>query len=224
MKTEWTNFYEELANRLGEFTGADLFEKIYSLAGHEDFLGYMHFDNVELWQKRERKLDPFTVMGIFNRGQTDAHRQHIGDILGALFGIKAKAPACYHGIPHLDPRKSIYDGDGEMWALFKASLGGPEGSTFAEAYDAAKNVKGNGLGTLSIGLFWIRPYKFMALDRISSPYIEEICKLPSPAEKCSGDEYIAFMKKLAAVLKGKGLTYPEIAFAAWQEDHQGKTC
>lgn len=224
MKAEWTVFYEELANRLGELTGSGLFEKIHSLSGHEDFLGYMHFDNVELWQKRGHKLDPFTVIGIFNRGQTDAHRQHIGGILAELFGVKAKAPACYHGIPHLDPRKSIYDGDSEMWALFKASLSGPDEGSFADAYDAARSVKGNGLGTLSIGLFWIRPYKFMALDRISSPYIQEICKLASPEEKCSGAEYAAFMEKLAVALQGKGLTYPEVAFGAWQEDHQGKTC
>lgn len=224
MKAEWAVFYEELADRLGEFTGSGLFEKIHSLAGHEDFLGYMHFDNAELWQKRGHKLDPFTVMGIFNRGQTDAHRQHIGEIIAELFSIKAKAPVCYHGIPHLDPRKSIFDGDDEMWALFKASLTGPEGSAFAAAYDGAKNVKGNGLGTLSIGLFWIRPYKFMALDRISSPYIQEICHLTSPEEKCSGAEYAAFMAKLAATLRAKGLTYPEVAFGAWQEVHQGKTC
>lgn len=224
MRAEWTNFYEELANKLKTWSPGQLYQTILSLAKRETFLGYMHFENEELWQERGHKLDPFTVIGIFNRGQTDEHRHHIATILAKIFNLDQKPPTCYHGIPHLDPRKSIYDGDSEMWALFNASLAGPQESGFSAAYTTAKNVKGNGLGTLSIGLFWIRPYQFMALDRISSPYIEQICGIASPEEKCSGQEYADFMAELAKALKPKDLTYPEVAFAAWQEDHDGQTC
>lgn len=224
MRAKWADFYEGFADCLAGYSPQRLYEIINELANHEPFLGYMHFENEELWQKRGHNLDPFTVMGIFNRGQTDGHRHHIATILAQLFKLKLEPPTCYHGIPHLDPRKSIYDGDREMWALFKASLAGPAEAAFAKAYSNAKDIKGNGLGTLSIGLFWIRPDKFMALDRISSPYIYQICQLVAPEEKCSGEEYAAFMAKLAAALKPKQLTYPEVAFAAWQEDHDGETC
>lgn len=230
-RAEWADFYEGMADILKGYSPEDLYQKVLdlherkALAGHgEDFLGYMHFGDSRLWQERGHKLDPFTVIGIFNRGQTDAHRERIGNVLAKTFGLKMAAPACYHGIPHLDPRKSIYDGDSQMWALFNASLSGPQAVGFAAAYDAAKDIKGNGLGTLSIGLFWIRPYKFMALDRISDPYISAICQLAAPAEKCSGAEYAGFMEKLASALAAKKLTYPEIAYSAWREAHPGESC
>lgn len=224
MRADWADFYEGMADRLNEYTPSQLYDSILSLGNREPFLSYMHFEDADLWHKRGHNLDPFTVMGIFNRGQTDEHRQEIAKVLADLFKLDEEPPACYHGVPHLDPRKSVYDGDAQMWALFHASLNGPDEGSFAAAWDAAKDVRGNGLGTLSIGLFWIRPYKFMALDRISSPYIHEICHLTSPEEKCSGREYVNFMGRLSTCLRAKGLNYPEVAFAAWQEEHPDETC
>lgn len=57
-----------------------------------------------------------------------------------------------------------------MWRLFAATL--EPSKDFAAAYDAAKNIRGNALGTLTIGLFWMRPERFMPVDSGSGPYIK----------------------------------------------------
>lgn len=224
MRTDWIDFYAALADSLKKYSPEGLFETICSLAAGRPFLGYMHFEDDELWQKRGRKLDPFSVMAIFNRGQTDGHRREIAEILAGVFGVALQAPDCYHGIPYLDPRNSIYGGDAEMWALFSSCLDGPDNAAFADAYTAAKDERGNALGTLSIGLFWMRPLLFMPVDRVSAPYIYEIGGIKTPAEKCSGQEYAAFLRKLSSILAPKRLTYPEIAYAAWLRAHPGLSC
>lgn len=223
MRAEWADFYEGMADRLGQLNGMQLYKQMRSIASKEAYLGYMHFDNDELWQKRGRKLDPFTIMGAFNRGQTDAHRYEIAKSLAFYFNLDLQPPQCFHGIPYIDPRHSVFEGDSEMWTLYKNCLNGPMAEGFAAAFDAASQQPGNALGNLSIALFWIRPYKFMAIDRISRPYISDVCNLQAPGDKCSGAEYADFLDKLSAALKAKALTYPELTFAAWQEAHHGES-
>ncbi len=82
-----------------------------------------------------------------------------------------------------------------------------------------KTSGGNALGTLTIGLFWMRPKRFMPVDSISGPYIEAHYGLAMPDEKCGGAEYQEYMKKLDAHLP-KDMDYPALAHAAWQEKNQ----
>lgn len=224
MRPDWADFYEGLAKAIGKHTGPELYRKIRELSSGNPWLSYMHFENVELWQERGHSLDPFSVMGIFNRGQTDAHREEIAAALARTFGVDLVPPSCYHGIPYLDPRKSIYDGDQEMWNLYNSAGEGPQSAQFQQAWDKAIAVHGNGLGTLSIGLFWIRPDLYMAVDRVSSPCILEITGIKSPSEKCTGAEYGTFLKDISEKLRGRSLNYAETAFVAWQETHGGATC
>lgn len=133
-----------------------------------------------------------------------------------MLGVDLEQPRVFHGIPYLDPRHSIYDGNAEMWDLFEAALN--DSDKFADAWNKAKDVKGNALGTLSIGLFWIRPERFMPVDAISAPCIEEHYGLKEPPQKCPGEEYIAYMRDLSAHAAGNG-GYPAIAYAAWKEKH-----
>lgn len=224
MRPDWTEFYVAMADRLGSYAPAQLYELIKGIAAKEDFLGYMHFDDAELWRGRGHNLDPFSVMAIFNRGQTDARRARIAAILAKALQVDLAPPQCFHGIPFMHPRHSIFDGDSQMWALYKSCLDGPDGADFAAAYDGAKDIKGNALGDLSIGLFWMRPDAFMAVDRISSPYLYDMCQMRAPKDKCSGAEYAEFLRTLRACLDRKGLSYPEVAYAAWQAAHVGEAC
>lgn len=223
MKPDWVSFYKALADAIAALSPSALYEKTKALAATNEALHYFHFDNESLWEKRGHKLDPFTVMGIFNRGQTDPHRHELAVFLAASFKARENPPTCFHGIPHLDPRNSIYHDADAMTALYKACQNGP-GENFARAWDAAIAVHGNGLGTLSTGLFWVRPDSFMAVDRISDPFIEQHFAIASPPKKCSGNIYCDYLVELRTASQKAGLTYPEIACAAWQATHQGRVC
>lgn len=224
MNKTWTEFYTALASALAKYTGPELFNLVQNLAAGHNFLDYMHFSDVPLWRERGNSLDPFSVIAIFNRGQTDAHRAEIAAIIAEMLGIELAPPDCYHGIPHLDPRKSIYDGDSEMWALFNTAMHDPYGQDFAVAYTHASSVRGNGLGTLSIGLFWIRPDLCMAIDKISAPWIQEHLGIEAPPEKCDGAAYQDYIRALMPAAKKAGLSFPEITCKAWSAMHPGKGC
>lgn len=215
MTFAWIAFYEQIADSLASFKNkrGELFGKVRAVAQGQPLMHYLHFEKQAEWQARNNEIDPFTVMGIFNRGVTAEHRTALAECIATMLDVKLAPPQSYHGIPYLDPRKSIYEGNNEMWNLFAAALN--PANDFNSAYDAAKEVRGNALGTLTIGLFWMRPKRFMPIDSISGPYIEAHYGLAMPAEKCSGAEYLEYMQKLNEHLP-KGMDYPALAHAAWQ--------
>lgn len=219
MPRPWTRFYEAMATAMSHLSCSELFERVQSMAANNHALHYLHFEKEDQW--RQGEIDPFTTFGIFNRGQTDAHRADLAGQLAKLLGVSLTPPQCFHGIPHLDPRRSIYDGQREIAALFVAALpGDAQSPAFTNAWDAAIAVHGNALATLSMGLFWMRPYAYMALDKLSEPYIAEKYGLEALPEKCSGREYAERMLKLGAV----GSDFPDIAFGSWEMKHPGKSC
>lgn len=219
MPRQWPQFFEALANAMSNLDCAEIYARVRKLADANAALHYFHFDIESRWRKKE--IDPFTVMGIFNRGQTDAHRAQIGAAVATMLGVDIEPPLCFHGVPHLDPRKSIFDGPAEMLALFRAALPGkPDDPAFIAAWDAAIAVKGNALPTLSMGLFWIRPCAFMAIDKMSQPYIEAQYGAGQLPEKCAGQQYAEYLEKL----RQHGKDFPDLAFDAWLEKHPDKVC
>lgn len=224
----WTGFYESFADQLFLWNDRrkELFQTMRDFASTHELLHYLHFENREMWAERNNDIDPFTVMGVFNRGISAEHRHDLGLELAALIGLKnQEPPKDFHGIPHLDPRKSMYEGDREMWSLMAAALAGNRqeapSKEFAQAWDKAIHVSGNALATLSMGLFWARPRRFMAVDKLSAPFIEAEYGLAEPAAKCSGQEYLDYLEALRAALdkKGDGESFQSVAFNAWREKH-----
>lgn len=218
----WIPFYEQMAGAIHGYNNnrRGLFNKIKGLAANNPLMGYLHFEKREMWSARGDEIDPFTVMGIYNRGVTDAHRKQLGLDLARTLGVDLEPPSVFHGIAHLDPRRSIYEGNAELWSLFDVSIkvNGWENG-FSIAFDKAIQIHGNGLPSLSIGLFWMRPTRFMPLDGISLPYIASRYGLPAPDEKCSGDEYLQYMRKLESAMGET--SFPAIAHAAWAAKHGG---
>lgn len=217
----WMPFYGAIAKALGEYATERprLFQKVKKLAASTPLMSYLHFENGPLWADRDNEIDPFTVMGIFNRATTVEHRAKLARLVAAMLDVALEPPREYHGIAHLDPRKSIYNGNAQMWELFLAAPG--RDGAFKAAYTRAKNISGNALGTLSIALFWVNPPLYMPVDKISAPFIEKRFGLPAPAEKCDGDAYVSWLDALDERLGSQksGTSYAEIALDAWKSVH-----
>lgn len=218
---EWVSFYEACADALLNFRDKRhaLYEKTEKLASQTELAAYLHFERREMWEERDFEIDPFTVMGIFNRGVTAEHREKLATFVAQMLGVSLAPPRQFHGIAHLDPRKSIFDGNSQLWNLFEAALSPSPGNAFISAFDQAMEVKGNGAGMLTIGLFWVRPLRFMAIDKISEPYIAQNYGLRPLPEKCSGREYVGFLEKLKDKLGDQKDTFPAVAYAAWNSVH-----
>lgn len=215
---EWIPFYEGCAKSLLAFSGNrhGLYGKARALAATTPLMDYLHLEHGNFWGARDFEIDPFTIMAIFNRGITTAHRSTLARMAARMLAVNLMPPREFHGIAHLDSRKSIFSGNQEMWDLFIVALDtGPDDARFIAAFDRAMAVKGNGLGLITIGLFWAQPDKFMAIDRQSISYIDSKYGMESPTRDCDGKMYAAFLQQLRDRIGGISHCFATVALASW---------
>lgn len=113
--------------------------------------------------------DPFTVMAIINRGIAYNKKFELCKQFKTFLNISAPVPQDFSGVPEMNNMLSNFmafeenreEGDIErLWALFECAVLDKD---IEEAYNALKNqylIKYN----ITMGLFWIRPDKYLALD------------------------------------------------------------
>ncbi|MBD5647011.1 MAG: AAA domain-containing protein [Desulfovibrio sp.] len=193
-------------------------------------------------------IDPFTVFGLFNKSFTNVLRQEIIRALMTKFGISGQFPEEFLGIPvitSLPTSKTFYAPNGKrgeddienLWEVFDAALELASHDTpqrrdrFCAAFDQAltqKQVKWN----LTIGLFWVRPFTFLSLDRCNRRYLEEhwaqfpiLEKVPAAIFKSvpNGSTYLSLcdaFKELFSSGHSAYSSFPELSRKAWLSDKE----
>lgn len=202
MSFTWIPYYKEFAQRLTQFqkdrkrllnliydNRDELLAKyLYDQGGEEDLL---------------EDIDPFTVFGLFNRGIKHENRINSAKLFKNTLDIKANIPKDFEGIPVLNNQKSHFFGFRShrgkndiqnLWNLFIKVV---NDENFEEEYNTVIKqfiIKVN----ITMGLFWIRPEKFLAFDRTNRQYLKEQygIKLPNKAP-----EYFEYMKILDSINK-----------------------
>ena len=80
-------------------------------------------------------IDPFTVLGVFNRNITGDNRLSVANLFKTLFNIQADIPGDFYGVPVLNNQKSHFfgfktkrkDEDIEnLWSLFEKVINGED--------------------------------------------------------------------------------------------------
>ena len=123
----------------------------------------------------------------------------------------------------LSSLSSIISGNEELWDLFVLAIQTTENykfsPEFSKAFEKAIAVSGNGLGKITMALYWVRPYLFMPLDSKSRPYLYEKYGIKISGKDLSGNDYINFLISLkkAMYIKSPGVSFPEVSFSAWME-------
>ncbi len=100
----WSRFYEAIADGLIAYQDNrdELITFITQLADR--------FDLSYIKDKQLEDIDPFTVMGLFNRGITDDNRKAIAKDLADFLGVDESVPESFEGIPILNNQKSWFFG------------------------------------------------------------------------------------------------------------------
>ena len=206
---DWVDFYKELAEKLLKYKDnrKELIKKIqniYDVAGLN--LPKLDSDN------KIYDIDPFTVFGLFNKSQMGTSRIKIINEFARQFEIKSKTPTSFVGVPLLFPMKAMFyhykeqrgkDDINNLWSLFESALAydsspSPDNREKVSYYfDINVNVKHNGVGKITMGLFWIAPETFLSLDGINIDYIYHSGKFPSD------------LVKTLPVLKGRKTTFSD---------------
>jgi len=222
---QWVPFYEALADKLLAYSNkrGDLFELMKKVASEQPLMKYLHFEREDWWEPRHHQIDPFSVIGVMNRGTTDANRTVLAKVIADTFDIALPAPTQFAGIPVLDNRKSFFAGVDEVWDLFVLAMKAAETDDFTAefktAFEKAIAVNGNGLAYITMGLYWIRPNVFMPLDGNSRAFISARYGITAPSGRCTGDEYVGFLASLKGRIETQtpNITLPEVSYTAWTE-------
>ncbi len=237
----WTKFYEAVADKLLTYRNnrAALVEGIRAISTRVDGLGHLAEDHyTEGTTGFVRDICPFTTMGLFNRGVTDANRKIIAAELAKFLGVDEGVPESFEGIPILNNMKSWYfpfennraaDHIDSLWAVFAAGIefadtddGDDEcRAKFAAAFDSANGRQGVAWN-LTVGLYWIRPWAFLSLDHNSRVYVTKKLSitigLHGPKKRCNAADYLAVMDALEPRFQEASYpvhSFPELSLEAW---------
>lgn len=197
----WTTFFSEIADKLLQYRDDDRGPLIAKLIAISRNVG-MTFpeDRFADGTKGDLKdICPFSTFGCFNRYMKDDKRESFAKELASFLQVRRQAPtlsANRDGTPTLDPMRTWFfshekdrnPGDiDSLWGIFadaiKLADTGDEDDennhlAFIRSYDRicpreGIGVRGVGTTTLTIGLYWIRPWHFPPLDKRSIKYMNE---------------------------------------------------
>lgn len=202
MSFTWIPYYKEFAQRLTQFQKdrKRLLNLIYD--NRDELLAkYLHDQGGE--GDLLEDIDPFTVFGLFNRGIKHENRINSAKLFKNILDIKVDIPKDFEGIPVLNNQKShffgfrSYRGKNDIQNLWNLFIKVVNDENFEEEYNTVIKqfiIKVN----ITMGLFWIRPEKFLAFDRTNRQYLKEQygIKLPNKAP-----EYSEYMKILDSINK-----------------------
>jgi len=236
---DWAVFYEELAEKLLPYkeNRQELIIKvfqIYEITGIN--MPPLERDNQIV------DIDPFTFFGMFNKGLVMENRINLISTIADLFGVVAPVPTSFDGIPVLVPlNANFYQYEGErgesdidiLWELFESALTyadtptSENRTTLSSYFDLAVNMKFNGRGKITMGLYWIASDTFLNLDGRNVWYIYESGKLPRElvqslpkiSNKMPADKYFEVLEKIRAYLQSDESPFKdfkELSFEAWR--------
>lgn len=215
----WIPFYEEMAEKLLQFKDdrKPLLDILYQLGDKQ--VGYIKTDD----GGHVHDVDPFTVFGTFNRSLTEENRllflKHFKDKLG----IKASLPTDFNGIPVLNPqmanffwRENIDTDIQPLWDLFESAMSHDRTALTSRMNVCflQKGIKWN----LTMGLFWIKPYQYIALDSRNREYLPKLNIEVFKDKDLNAQSYMALLDDVHNKINNRSIketSIPEISYNAW---------
>jgi len=127
-----------------------------------------------------QEIDPFSFFASFNRGQTLVNRVKILEALKNEWNLNSETPSEFDGIPVVDNRQSwffLYAADrgaddiARLWRLARETIEQNPLNFNRQILDDCLAVKMGSLPKLSMGMFWLNPYNYLAVDSRNREYL-----------------------------------------------------
>lgn len=196
------------------------------------------------WETDGKKIDPFTVFGLFNGGHTDENRFNMihqlidafGDDFRSVVSTVPPFPNDLDGIPSISRGTNIFSETSDsneiidgLWTLFidaQEYADQPNDETkekFIQAIPDLKKAKKNAKkisAQITRGLFWIRPNSFLSLDTHIREYLRSIPgKLPDTVQLSDRMEINEYLQ-LVQFCKENFSSLPELSIMAYDATPQ----
>ena len=241
-KYTWIPFYMELADRLKDFRSKrseliDIIKSIY----HDLGVKMPTLENGPL-----SDIDPFTVFGLFNKSITDSNRLSIINGFAEKLSIQSELPDDFNGIPVMNPLQAAFYGFGDdrapddidnLWRFFITAIDYADNKTeknkFCQEFNIVIKQYCVRLASLTMGLFWIRPYKYLNFDGINQKFLRNKSCVPSEVVDLinnimikkknydpypKGEVYLEICETCIKALQESDFEYkdfPSLSFFAW---------
>ncbi len=233
----WTSFYVEFANALLRYKDnrkelIGIIEKVSRdveiLKVHQDT-----YSNGKIGPLKD--ICPFTFLGLFNKGLTAANRNAVAEGFRLEMGVATPAPTEFKGIPTLmnqaawffsyEKKRGLNDID-KLWDLFATAIEFADSDTvdqekFVTSFDKALEVAGV-KWNITMGLYWIRPWDFVTLDRNTRDFIQDQLSVDiqtsSSNNMTTGREYLALNQFLTDKFEEEDYpvrSFPDLSLKAW---------
>ncbi|MBO4598844.1 MAG: AAA family ATPase [Bacteroidaceae bacterium] len=225
---DWIPFYEELAKKLLKYKDKpdELASVIYKNFDRKSEISFLHDSDGSDYAE----IDPFTVYGIFNRRVNN--RFALTRKMKEVFKIKANLPTTFDGIPIQNNLNSAFccfskdrSANGKdierFWLLFEeAQKNKPD---MEAVFDAVLKQYGIKITKLTMGLFYICPNKYMALDKNNREYLKKKYGINvGSINKMNFIDYEALLDEVKEKMSNKEIkeqTIPEFSSNACMESY-----
>ena len=163
------------------------------------------------------EIDPFTFLASFNRGVTDENRRKNWGFLKTRWDLKSTVPDDFSGIPILNNQrcrllpwaKDREKGHVErLWQIASLAADGSVEQVGAEAFDQCLSLPLVGMASLTIGLFWINPEKFLSADSKNTAYGKSKGITTEP------EDYQSYRQWLSEMTEKVGSNFPQVSHEA----------
>lgn len=224
MKFTWIPFYKEFAQKLLQFKDnrVSLVNWIY-----DNLEGYINHLKDGSDGRRVPDIDPFSVFAIINRGITIDKKQDICSKFKNFLNISTDIPQDFRGVPEMNNQKSNFiafehnrkEGDIErLWAVFEDAVLDKDIEASYNALSKQFLISKN----LTLGLFWIRPDKYLALDSKNVNLFKSLLNVKFHSGFVSYNEYDGAMKLLNEKMQSgeiKCSNYAEFSQMAFEKNN-----
>ena len=212
----WIPFFTELADELATWRNrqSELISFLESLREQGLNVTSLRESKAGGGKGQMTELDPFTFIGVLNRGIKQEDRFAIARAYRDKFGLSAASPEDFADVPLLaglsarfmrDEREREDDAVDNLWDVFQLAIkpGALEDEQFLVSLDKAFHTRGVNIN-LTLGLFWIRPGEFVSLDSA----IRDLLNIRLPGEGLTA----AFYKDAVMAARKRGTPVHELSY------------
>lgn len=230
----WTDFYSEFADRLLSYRNdrRQLVAAIHEVSGGLPRPIPLQDRFPDGSSGPLEDICPFTTFGLFNRGLTDENRRRIAGGLAEFLGVTQPVPDSFEGIPTLNNLNAWFfpyaDGRSDdhmdsLWRVFADALqyadrgDDADRARFAESFDDA--IARHSVGPrLATGLYWVRPWIFLALDGRTAGFLRNRMGVEVPRGRPDAETYLSLHDLVEERFMGDGQqvrSLPELSAVAY---------
>ncbi|MCW5968709.1 MAG: AAA family ATPase [Blastocatellales bacterium] len=223
----WVPIYEEIGRKILEFEDrqSGLIALTRRMAERGRSTVSISDRDAEGQEFELAEMDPFTFLANFNRGLKEENRRAIIAAIKEEWGLTSDVPSDFHGLPVVNLQSAWFisyafrrstDDVPKLWRLARETVRKESEGFDPAVLDDCLQIRGVGLPKLTMGMFWLCPNKYIAVDQKNVDFFSKR-SITLGARTAAG--YLNF---LAQVKDKLGRDFPALSHQAYVEPGEGK--